>query len=320
MNISEQIKSWGVYQMANAISYGTKSVRRPALRRFLIDTLFQRYIGWRNLEVRCRTAFGVKMDLCLPDAVQTSIYLTGWWEPTISGIFSTSLEKGDIVIDIGANVEYYTLLASSLVGATGKVYAIEASPRIFKRLERNVSINSICNVKLFNVAVSNEAGKVWIWTAPESNLGHSTIVNKVALADGHRQEAEVPSNVISALVPLNDLLAARLIKMDIEGAERLAIEGVLPHLCEFSERTEWLIELSPAFSPGGYQDTDWIFNSFIEAGYSAYCVENSYKPLSSTIDELNLGQVVRTTEPPRTRLSDVLFSKIREGDSQKLSV
>ena len=115
----------------------------------------------------------------------------------------------------------------------------------------NVYANRISNTKLFNVAVSNEPGKVWIWTAPKGNLGHSTIVNSVAAADGHHREAEVPCDVIGALVPLPDLLATRLIKMDIEGAERLAIEGVLHYLGQFSPRTEWVVELSPKFSPGG---------------------------------------------------------------------
>lgn len=66
----------------------------------------------------------------------------------------------------------------------------------------------------------------FVWTALEGNLGHSTIVDAVAMADGDSQEAEIPCDSLPSLISLPDLLNARLTKIDIEGAERLAIEGI----------------------------------------------------------------------------------------------
>jgi len=312
LSICHQIKYWSAHKIAAFIGHSARRAQGPVLRSILIGTIFKRLVRWQKLEMRSTTAFGAIMYLSLPDSIQTCIFLTGCWEPTITKIVSTSLQAGDIFIDVGANVGYYTLLASLLVGGNGKVYAIEASPSIFSRLKKNISANNLNNVQLFNMAVSNAQGKIWIWTAPKGNLGHSTIVESVAATDGHHREAEVSCNTMGALISLADLLAARMIKIDIEGAERLAIEGVLPHLREFSERTEWLIELSPAFCPGGPKDTDWIFNIFIDAGYSAYKIENSYKPLSSAFESASANQIARITEAPQDRLNDILFSKRRE--------
>ena len=72
-----------------------------------------------------------------------------------------------------------------------------------------------------------------IWTAPEGNLGQSTIVERVTRNDGHRLECSVPANSLAELVPASDLPSARLIKIDIEGAEQLAIEGIINIIGKF---------------------------------------------------------------------------------------
>ena len=311
MNIKHTkiVKAWLTNRMAMVISFGVRRTRRVAIRRFLIESIFERYFGWRRLDLVGKTAFGAKMHLSLPDSIQTSIFLTGRWEPQISGIVSATLLPGDVFIDIGANVGYYTLLAAQLVGDSGKVYSFEASPTIYGHLRQNVALNGIGNAQMFNVAVSSGLGEVSIWSAPEGNQGHSTIIESVARADGHHLEAVVPCDALPNLLPLDDLLSARLIKIDIEGAERLAIEGVVDVLSEFSKRTEWLVELSPAFSPGGSADTDWVFHAFVDAGYSAYRVENNY---GSLVDEAgaSMRALVRLNMPPRERLNDVLFTKL----------
>lgn len=71
-----------------------------------------------------------------------------------------SLKTGSVVYDLGAHVGYYTLLASKLVGETGKVYAFEPMERVVKVLKKHIVLNKIVNVKVFKVVVTNKTGYV----------------------------------------------------------------------------------------------------------------------------------------------------------------
>ncbi len=307
-------KRWLAEKLTTMLAYVVRKTRNHTLRRYLIESVFERYFAWRTLEVTSRTAFGSAMRLTLPDSVQTRILMTGLWEPTISALVSNALRPGDVFIDIGANIGYYTLLASSMVGRSGRVYAFEASPSIFARLQENVTLNHCANTVIQNVAISNVRGTCAIWQAPKGNLGHSTIIDAVAHLEGHKHEAFVPCDCVDSLVPLRDLLSARFVKIDVEGAERLAVEGIQSHLTNFSHRTEWLIELSPEFSPGGAADISWVFDVFVAAGYHAYRIENKYQPLSEA--SMHIGErITRLYVGPTERLNDVLFTKSRHRDN-----
>lgn len=282
----------------------SRSFKSDRFRSFIKSRIFDRHFNWRRINLECKTEFGARIELRLPDSIQNSILLTGVWEPLITRTIQRDLQKGDVFIDIGANIGYYTLLASRIVGASGKVYAFEASPSIFKRLERNLAINRSTNVRIQNIAISSHAGTCSIWTAPEGNLGHSTIMDKVALSDGHAKEATVACDSIANLIPPIDLFKARFIKVDIEGAERMMMEGVKDVLENFSEDTEWIMELSPEFCPNGTIDTNFIFNIFTEAGYSCYQI-----PRPDRVGDIVSDNLIKLESAPTGRLNDVVFSK-----------
>ena len=84
----------------------------------------------------------------------------GYYEPFITAFVKDMIKEGDIVIDIGAHIGYYTLLFSKLVGKTGKVFAFEAHPDNFTLLKQNVETNGYTNVVVENKAVSNYNGKI----------------------------------------------------------------------------------------------------------------------------------------------------------------
>src|SRR5205814_351485 len=104
-------------------------------------------------ETTARTRFGSVMKIDTRDAIQRFVYFFGVFEPTITKYLMESLRRSDIYIDIGANVGYHSLLASKLVGPTGKVFAFEASPSIFQILTENLQANHATNVVAFNLAV-----------------------------------------------------------------------------------------------------------------------------------------------------------------------
>lgn len=87
------------------------------------------------------------------------LYYKGVTEPPVTALFCSLIKKGMTVVDVGAFIGYYTLLAAKRVGDNGKVFAFEAAPNHFKLLLKNIEINGWNNIKAFQLAVSDKSGK-----------------------------------------------------------------------------------------------------------------------------------------------------------------
>jgi hypothetical protein len=109
---------------------------------------------------------GHKMFLDSRDSLGLSIFSIH--EPLETGLVKEKIKKGDVVLDIGANIGYYTLIFAKLVGEEGKVFAFEPEPTNFSLLEKNVEINGYKNVVLIQKAVSNETGKIRLYLSKGS--------------------------------------------------------------------------------------------------------------------------------------------------------
>lgn len=235
-----------------------------------------KYVAWRPFVAVTRTRHGFRMMTQVADLIASTIYLTGQWEPYVSAYIRQRLRPGDIFVDVGANIGYYSLLASQLVGNTGRVYAIEASPGIYGSLLQNIELNGCRNVVALNAAAADTAGELEIWHAGDRNRGHSTTATWVAMREGMQRESTVRADTMSALVGAEPLRAARLVKIDVEGAERTVLTPLLSSAASLGNDTEWLIELTPGYSKEGQRDADWIFDSFVAIGYSAHVIPNTY--------------------------------------------
>jgi len=255
-----------------------------------------------------KTVYGIKMRVQPPDQIQTKILFTGRWEPVISRYFVSQLRPGDVFIDVGANVGHHTLLAAKAVGPSGKVYAFEASPSIYEALVHNIALNSGLSVVAVNKAVSAGPGTLDLWLASDFNIGHSTTVSQLATEEGMKLEARVEADSLDNLVPKHELFGARMIKIDVEGAEREVLEPLVSQMSNFSEKTEWLLELAPAFFKSGQKDADWIFQLFRDNGYYAYLIPNIYT-LQAYVEPTDSTSVVPLDAPPTGEFNDVLFSK-----------
>ncbi len=166
------------------------------------------------------------------------------WEPKETYWFVESLREGDTVVDVGANVGYYTLIAASLVGPEGRVYAFEPDPRSFSLLERNVRLNGFSNVVLERKAVADQAGTLRLYLAPENKGDHRIY----APSDEQRDWIEVEA------ITLDDYFGERaaevdLVKIDTQGAELSILRG-MSRILESSER----LVLAMEYWPHGLRD------------------------------------------------------------------
>src|SRR5207245_2930011 len=99
------------------------------------------------------------------------LYVTGVWEKDVTAYLMKLIESGMVVVDIGANVGYYTLLAAEKVGSHGKVLAFEPEPSRYALLEKNVRANDLKNVIPVQKAVSNKTGAARLYLDPRHNSG-----------------------------------------------------------------------------------------------------------------------------------------------------
>ncbi len=136
------------------------------------------------------------------------------------------LPRGGVAIDIGANLGYYARPLSRIVGAEGRVYAVEPVPLIFKVLKRN--LRGCDNVELLNVALGSEERHIKMSNSSVAECGYfGTGQNSVAEQGGDGAiEFEAMMCRGSRLFGLLDRID--LIKCDIEGYEGVVIPELLP--------------------------------------------------------------------------------------------
>jgi FkbM family methyltransferase len=238
--------------------------------------LYERYCRYRQAHVTARTRYGDRLRLTLPDEVCSTIYLTGEWEPVITHYIRSQLQPGDIFIDCGGYVGWYALIASPVVGPTGRVFTIEASRAQFAQIKHNCQFNGYSNVTPLHAAISDAAGVASVYTPVTSNMGHATTVESLAQREGMQIEDTVRAETLENLVGRDTLRRARIIKIDIEGSEYRALSPLFSSLSEFDTATEWLLELWAEHMPRGQTDVEAIFHAFVQAGYFVYRIPNDY--------------------------------------------
>jgi FkbM family methyltransferase len=129
--------------------------------------------------------------------------------------FRHLLKQGDVYVDVGANIGTLALCAAQLVGAHGKVIAIEAHPKTFGYLTENVALNSFLNIELLNYAVGDKEGEL---TFSDIN---SDDQNKVMI--GLTGGITVPVKKLDMLLSEENYIS--LLKIDVEGFEKFVVEG-----------------------------------------------------------------------------------------------
>jgi FkbM family methyltransferase len=230
--------------------------------------------AWRSMALKARTDAGVSMNVRLPDLIQTFIYFFGVWEPLITSHIKRTLKPGDVFIDVGANVGYHSLLAAHCVRKAGRVYAVEASPSIFRALSANIAQNDARHIAAFHCAAGAEFGEISIYLHGDDNLGATTTLAALAQTRGAAVEATVPLKPLPDIVGPETLKRARMIKIDVEGAEWPVVCGFIRLLPEMS--ADILVEINrTALAAQGLSIADFVA-AFTRAGYQPWKIENVY--------------------------------------------
>jgi FkbM family methyltransferase len=226
----------------------------------VLQRVYMRLLTYLSPVKDCRTVFGTMMRCHSRDFVQRRIRFFGVFEHNLTYYTISQLRPGDVYIDIGANVGYYSLLASRLVGSTGKVISVEAAPTTFAMLQENLRANGCANVTALNIAATAERCKVSIEIGDRHNSG----ANEVRIDPGAGSVDGLPFRDIVG----DDIGRVRFIKIDIEGSEAPILRSILDALPDLPQDITIASEVSAASAE--------LVARFVEAGLRAYAIQNVY--------------------------------------------
>jgi len=204
-----------------------------------------------------QTLFGTKMYLDKNDlVVSKELANNKVWEPQETKYLKKIIKKGMNAVDIGAHIGYYSVLFSKWVGNKGKVFCFEPEPDNFKLLLKNKRANHSKNLVLFQKAVSNIDGSTNLFLNAENKGDHRILDFYVSGNDESRQKIKIDC------IKLDSVISARqkidVIKMDIQGAEMLALQGMNEILTNNPTMT-MLIEFWPfAIEKSGYRPEQFL--------------------------------------------------------------
>lgn len=146
----------------------------------------------------------------------------GYYEPELTNFLRATLKPGHVFADIGANEGYFSVLAGTLVGSTGRIITVEPQQRLHERIVSNFAANQIHRYMLKQVAISDNAGRALIHLTPDMNSGASGL-SKITKYECETQEVEMIT--LSELLTRSQIDIVHTMKMDIEGYEYEAILG-----------------------------------------------------------------------------------------------
>ena len=164
----------------------------------------------------------------------------GIWEPYETSLVLTLLRPGDVFIDVGANVGYFSVVAASVVGAEGAVFAFEPDPDNCRLLRANAELNGLDDrVIVVEAALSDASGPGELFLSAD-NLGDHQVYA------GNESRSSVPIDLLQG----SEYLAARLqrmdlLKVDTQGAEFQVMTGLMPLLQSLAQPPRIIIELTP---------------------------------------------------------------------------
>jgi FkbM family methyltransferase len=230
------------------------------------------------------------------------------YEPETVATFEALVQPGMTVADIGANLGHHTLILAALVGVTGSVHAFEPHPETFQELVTNIRLNGYGHVHCSDMALSSKAGGATLHLAADAAM-HSLGPTKYY----GEQKVAVETETLDGYVQRHSLSRLDVVKIDVEGAERLVIEGGAATFEAF--RPILIVELSEHSSAFGYSDAD-LFADLKSLNYSLFMAGTPpFEPLDDVVD-VEFYNVVAVPPAQLDRLVKEGRVKTRVGGSE----
>lgn len=219
------------------------------------------------------TVYDRKLYLDYTDGID---HIVKEYKPYQMRVCMQHIKEGDIVVDVGANIGYFAVVASSIVGR-GRIYCFEPAPSNCRLIRKNIEVNRISNVTLENQAVSDRKGTVKLY------LWRETKYHRLWATERHERYVEVQS------VRLDDYFAnvadrIDFAKIDVVGAEAVVVAGMLG-LIRKSPNLKIIMEFAAERIKGMGGLADTLLSSLRDEGFEVFELDLKAERLNR-IDDL----------------------------------
>ncbi len=161
------------------------------------------------------------------------------WQRQLTQFLAQTLRPGQVFVDVGANLGYFTLIAANAVGRAGRVHSFEPEPRNFALLRKNAALNGFEHVTAHQVAIGDRAGEAVLHLS-SANLGAHSLVKQ----DDLTRELRVPVMTLTAALE-QETRPVGMIKIDIQGLDLSVLWGAEELIAGQSPRPRVVMEFNP---------------------------------------------------------------------------
>ncbi len=205
-------------------------------------------------------------------------YLALWFlklgltDPFQSKLVATLCKPGMFTLDIGANLGYYSLLMAKYVGDSGSVWAFEPDPGNYAMLKQNLEYNHISNARALNLALNSSSGKGNLYISSSHGGDH-----RIYQSDHHTQVIQVTMVMLDEFLPIDQRVD--FIKMDIQGAEGIALAG-MKRILQSNPGLKLLFEFWPMGIRQTGFDPEKVLSDLVDYGFKLEVIDEEAENLA----------------------------------------
>lgn len=217
-----------------------------------------------------------------------------------SQIFENQLKKDQTVLDLGANIGYYSLLARSKVGPNGKIFSFEPSEENVSLIKKSIAENRFTNIIVVEAAVSDNDGYSELFLSPFYKSEHSLFEYNYSSGEHKGNKKKIKLVSIDSFLEKTGDLRVDIIKMDVEGSEKKSLDGMKKTI-EFNKRLTLITEFWPqGFVNAGIESKEFL-EILISSGFNLYHIDEFLqKTYPVTVNEMLQIAKERIKKPVET--------------------
>ena len=264
----------------------------------------QQRLKWWNSQIGKRDSFDTKIDLGVRirlhfDSELSRLIYVNDFERTEREFLKAYLKRGDIFVDVGANIGLFSLIAAKRVGSSGKVYAFEPTRRVYDWLTYNVRFNALEEISCFRLALSDEVGTQSLFVSRDGYDAWNSFAHPVAGQSFEREEVECETWDNFAI---KHALLGRvsMMKLDVEGWEIPVLRGARETLAR-ADAPLLQVEFTDAVSASAGFSCKEIYRFLYDLGYRMFIYDARkrkllHDPLRESYPYINLIATKRPEE------------------------